>query len=764
MIPAVKSDLIDHKHFLFVATFEDKPYCHRFQNLITGCKVSFYFGKVTTAAEIEAVAQKIKATAIITTSVELLLKYVAIERARAATLNNYAGSLIPTGVDGIDLLVVNPLKQLQTVSYAPWIMKRFMSKILEPHKWRKISEFKWKWIKTEEDYDDAVRYLSNCFAIAVDIETSPPVIIRSISYTGADVHGGTFTYVFELDTLSAVRWMREINILPVPKIMQNGKYDLAYMFAYRAPVINYIGDTKNAMHSWMVELPKDLAFLTALFIRDVMYWKDLGAAGDKLDQLKYNALDTYGTMEAFLSWLVEAPDWAKRNYITKFRMVPSFHMCEMRGIKRDMKALEMFAEDGEKQLDTILSSLQSMTAQQKFNPSSPKQVTNLLHVLGHSEIENGKRVPPSSSNEKFLDKYRVEHPLSAVIIDKILQYRGIRKLTSTYLTTGEKAKEYKGRILYGLHPDGTDTGRAASKEHHFWCGLQIQNIPAKEDGRAVKQSMVADEGFVFFEADYSNAEGFGVAYCSGDEALLEAVNSVNDFHSWNASKFFGVPYEQIYDNDRRKKLDTALRDLAKRVNHGANYNMGAAVLLVTMGLLNVIKAKELLELPKGWEPLRVCQFLLDRYSQTYPHVKGRYYRWITQQVMNTQKLVGPTGWTRYCFGDPRKNKLDLNSYVAHYTQSLNAMILDEAFFRIFKWQRKENNFKDLQVFAEIHDSVLGQVRIGKENLSQEIKKIMTFSVPIIDCTGIERLMTVPVDVKLTGHRWGGPIKELGETV
>ena len=68
---------------------------------------------------------------------------------------------------------------------------------------------------------------------------------------------------------------------------------------------------------------------------------------------------------------------------------------------------------------------------------------------------------------------------------------------------------------------------------------------------------------------------------ANEPAMIAATEGIDDYHSLNASRFFAIPYEQIYDNTKRKQLNKPLRDLSKRVNHGSNYQMGANVMLLT---------------------------------------------------------------------------------------------------------------------------------------------------------------------------------------
>ena len=282
-------------------------------------------------------------------------------------------------------------------------------------------------------------------------------------------------------------------------------------------------------------------------------------------------------------------------------------------------------------------------------------------------------------------------------------------------------------------------------------GLQIQNIPRDSDeGAAVKDTLEADEGFNLWEGDLKNAEGFGVAFKSGDSNLLLAVTGTKDYHSFNASNFFGVPYELIFDDSTGKTLDKKLRDLSKRTNHGANYNMGAAVMLETMGSKKVREAQRLLKLPANLALIDICKYLLMVYERSYPRVKTTYYESIKKEVKTTGLLVGDTGWTRKCFGNPSTNKPDLNSYIAHITQSLNAVLLDKAFLAVFNKLGFDPNFK---LNAQIHDSILFQVRIGHDHLAEQVKELMTMSTPIRDCLGNVRTMTIPTDMKCHGRFW-----------
>lgn len=721
----------------------DKPYLARFTPALKGMPCKVFAGKLDTLAELTT---KIKAAGVyhvITSRLDILKRLLPMGREKGAKIDNYAGSIIP--YDGVEFLIVHPFKQLVTKTYGDFLNRRYVSKIVTPGKWRVESEFDWKIVDSEEKFLEALEWLQSSDLIGVDIETvKDNAAIRCSGYCGVRLDTNrSMAYVVPIKTMGAVRWMRELNAVARPKVFQNGKYDLAYYFRYNSPVWGYYFDTANMLHAWYAELPKDLASVSALLVRNSMYWKDLAETNDEIEYYKYNALDTWATVESAISWMLEAPQWALENYKTKFPQVPPSHMCEMLGMKRDMGALAKYSKESLEKQDAILTSLQKATGHPNFNPSSPVQVKNLLHVLGHKTA--------TSSDEKTLVEAATKHPLTEWFVERILEYRGERKLSSTYLSTGDAGKEFPppgiavaqrstSRILFALNPHGTDTGRAASREHHFWCGLQVQNVPGDS---TVKETLIADDGFEFYEADYSQAEDRGVAYNSGDAALLKIFSSDVDSHKYKASMFFGIPYDEITKE---------IRQLGKRINHGANYNMGPQVLLETMGSANVRKAQKLLGLKPSLTPLEVCKHLLFLYERAFPKVKSVYYTSIKKQVRTTSKLVGATGWTRYCFGDPSASKMALNAYVAHVTQSLNAMILDKAFLRVFIELAFSPNFK---LVAQIHDSILFQVRKGHDHLAERVKELMTFPVPVTDCEGITRDMIVPVDIKKLGRTWRG---------
>ena len=760
---------------LFLGTPKEANYLARLKPLVRTSTVTPLLTTPTTVTEIEVACIKRNITGILTTNPQFLAKLMPAKewKSKLPSLDNYAGSYFRTAKERLEVVALPPLEQLVTVPHAPFLTERYASKLTAPEEWAAkklpaLGHFHATWDIYGQSHTTASKfqeYLNSCQLIAIDIETiRDPLRITCISFTGIRTVDDFRTLTIPLDTQDAYILTKNICQNAVAKVFQNGKYDIAYLLHYDIIVQNYIADTANMMHSWLSELPKDLASIGAFLVRDCMYWKDLAKTNDMQEYYKYNALDTWTTAWAAISWLQEAPAWARANYVAEFPVVFPCIMSEMRGIKRDMVALTAANTQLTARIEKDTASLSKSCGVAAFNPASPKQVATLLKVLGHKDED--------STDEKTLQKCSFLHPLSNWYLQKILDIRGDRKLVSTYLTPG---KEYKGRILWSLNPHGTDTTRLASTEHHFWCGLQVQNIPR---GDAVKCTLMADEGFLLGECDLEQAESRDTAHIAGDEALIKAVTGPRDFHSVNASAFFGVPYSQIFDDHTKKTLDKALRDLAKRVNHGANYNMGANVLIQTMGLPKIYEAARLLHLPAGWSLKQIAEHLLAAFHAAYPGIAKNYYAGMLRQVITTKQikskathipqpeysiagLYDEEAWfagcdtlTRRCFKSPDKNKLHLNSYIAHEPQSLNAQTLNRAFVRVFYNIAIHPEYSQhFKLLAQIHDSIFFQYRKGHEYLASMVQDMMQVNVRVLGYDGKSREFVVPAAAKIGGTHW-----------
>ncbi len=698
---------------------------------------------------------------------------------RGITLDDYQGSFMRTPRSKIPVVFLNPLANLVTVRYATVAAKRFVSKLTQPSKWFPQTEFTWELGSAATLDSIFTRWLDNSAIISIDIETIRDDPARRISCIGfAAYFPATHTsecLVIPFTDMYLINWVRKFCQLPQPKILQNGLYDNLYLLRWGCPVHAWLHDTQHLFHSWYSEFPKRLDFITAFNVRESRYWKDDGKSGSLSDYYRYNAQDCWATLNSYLAMVAEVPEYAFNNYCTEFPLVFPCLTCEVEGLAIDMERLAAVKLAEENKVEQLNLRFQTLIAAPNFNVNSSQQVKNLFKVLGLSHL-------PDTAAASML-KAQASTPFNGKILDELTKIRKARKLVSTYF---KPEKFWNQRLYYKLNPAGTDTGRLASSESSFWCGLQIQNIPR---GDAVKQCVVSDTGWLLAEIDKAQSEARCVGYLSGETKLIWLVESVHEYHSWNASDFFGIPYNQIYDESHvnpdgttGKTINKTIRDLAKRTNHGANYNMGPWMMLNTMGPKNVSIAKVTLKLRTTLEG--TCKYMLEKYDATYPRVKGLWYESMVKEVEVTGKLTSQLGWVRVFFQKPTKSKPALNSVVAHNPQNLSVALINLEFYNAWRCQihgsfyrvstetirlgwfterariRKERVLETfdlrglIRIKAQIHDSIFFQYLETATWLPQKFRDtLMDTRISIRGADGVSRSMFIPSDISAGKNRW-----------
>ena len=741
-------------NILLFATDFDTPYIGRLHPLLStnSCKI------VRTPTEFfSAVAARVRqanASAIICTcpvTMTTLLstlpdfKHPVDKRGnkRKLSLDDYAGSCfsIPAvklgHTNDVQVLILNPLAQLVSTDSGEFIFKRFISKLTAPNTWFPQTRFTFEIWKPETN-DSLLFRFREAILLAIDIETyvgDDDRRIHCVGYCGLFSDGTTHSVVVPFKDMLAHAFVRKLNSSAIPKLMQGGGYDNLYLLRWNVPCNNYLYDTLTMFHCWYSELPKRLDFITAFMVREIRFWKDDASAGTEYDLFEYNARDCWGTLMSWLALIQQVPAYAKANYLLEFPLIfPCLHI-EADGLGLDKVKFDEAKDKATAALEVQRAKLAAWIGP-RFNPNSSQQCTNLLKVLGIKDAKAAGKIELVAAASV--------HPLNALIISAILAYRKQAKLISTYFVW---EKFWNDRLYYRTNPAGTDTGRMASSESSFWCGLQIQNIP---QGTAVKSWIKVDNNWDgLAESDFAQSEARCVGYMSGCSSLINLVESDKDYHSYNASAFFGVRYEDV---------DKPLRNLAKRVNHGANYNMGAAVLLDTMGPAAATEARTLLNLPAKWSLLQVCQHLLLTYERTYPEVKKDWYDSLKREITLTKKLTSALGWTRYFFAAPAKSKMAMNACVAHGPQNLNAGVLNKVFYRLWLATLYGDLKGRVRLKAQIHDSVLFAYR-GLD-AAKKVHKLMEYPIPVKDVHGVTRTLLIPpeLDYKEEGAKYWADIK------
>lgn len=659
------------------------------------------------------------------------------EGKKAITLNMFAGSLLHLR-SGREVLIVDSLLRLLTVPYEKFVCDRFVSKLTKPAKWFKQTEFKWQLV-TNENFKQALQTIADSTICGIDIETPwpqhGPRYITCVSYTCylAAEHR-TISYVIQVDSQFALDFVTAANASPSRKVFQNGLYDNTYFMRWNCPVSNWLFDTYHLFHSWQSELPKSLDFVALFSLRKIRYWKDDHKTGNLVDLHRYCAYDSWATVNSLLALMELMPQWAVDNYVQhEFPMVFPALTTALEGLDCDVERFQSTANQKEDEVAAAKKRLQYLLSEPNYNPASPKQNKEVFRLVGAKDVE---------STGKIATLYaKTLNPLAAFLLEELENYKKLAKQVSTYFTP---EKLWHNRIYYSLNPGGTDTLRLASSESAFDCGWQIQNIPNSDD--SFKQCVIAPPGWYIAEIDKKQAEARCVGYLAGDQSLINLVESTHDYHSWNASAFFGISYESIFDEETGKTLNKKMRDLAKRVNHGANYNMGEQTLLDTMGPKLTSEAKMLLKLPANMSLLRVCRFLLQRYSATYSQVKTRWYQQIIATIEVEKKLTSALGWVRYFHGSPKRNKHNLNAAIAHAPQNLSVAIINKEWHAIWLETIYGSLRNKVRIKAQIHDSLLFIYKQPED--AKAVQDMMNLRVPVKGSDSVTRTLFIPTDLSL----------------
>ena len=233
----------------------------------------------------------------------------------------------------------------------------------------------------------------------------------------------------------------------------------------------------------------------------------------------------------------------------------ALYEMEKNGIRVDGEALRQYGKKLRTRIEELTAEIHAM-AGEEFNINSPKKLGEILfEKLG---LKNGKKTKTGySTSAEVLEKLTNAHP----IIPKILEYRQLTKLNSTYAEGLAGYIRADGRIHGKFHQTVTVTGRISSADPN------LQNIPTRMPlGREIRKVFIPEEGSVFVDADYSQIELRVLAHMSGDAALIAAYQADEDIHAITASQVFDVPLDQV---------DSTLRRKAKAVNFGIVYGISS---------------------------------------------------------------------------------------------------------------------------------------------------------------------------------------------
>ncbi|MDR0666484.1 MAG: DNA polymerase I [Campylobacteraceae bacterium] len=279
------------------------------------------------------------------------------------------------------------------------------------------------------------------------------------------------------------------------------------------------------------------------------------------DACKYSAEDAWVTLKLYhkLKELLE-PKLLELAKSIEFPFIKILRDMENEGIGVDTPYLKMLLEKSESAINSLTREIYDLSGRE-FNINSTQQMSAVL--FGHLGLDASKKTKVGySTDENVLNELLDKHP----VIEKLLEYRELYKLKSTYieplLRLGLSNKA--SRIHTSFLQTGTSTGRLSSKEPN------LQNIPVRTElGKEVRTAFIAKKGYKLVGIDYSQIELRLLAHFSLDSALVNAFLDDKDIHLATAAKLFG---------DKAKEM----RSVAKSINFGLLYGMGAKKLALTL--------------------------------------------------------------------------------------------------------------------------------------------------------------------------------------
>ena len=339
----------------------------------------------------------------------------------------------------------------------------------------------------------------------------------------------------------------------------------------------------------------------------------------------------------------------------------------------------------------------------EFNISSPKQLGDILFI--RLKLDEKARVTKTKqfiTNEEILQRLINKHP----IVDKVLEYRGLKKLLSTYVEALPLLVDKKtGRIHTSFNQAVAATGRLSSNNPN------LQNIPVKDArGREIRKAFVPEKGHIFFSADYSQIELRLMAHLSKDKSMIADFLSGNDIHAATAAKIFSVDI-----NDVTREM----RSRAKTANFGIIYGISSFGLSERL----TIGRKEAKE-------------LIDGYFNSYPGVKI----YMDESI----KKARDAGYVTTMFGRKRYlNDIHSRNQVVRGNAERNAInapiqgsaadIIKIAMVRINDRMKSEKLLS--KMILQVHDELIFEVPISeleklKEMVLYEMSNAVKLDVPL----------------------------------
>ncbi|MCK5295158.1 MAG: DNA polymerase I [Arcobacteraceae bacterium] len=511
--------------------------------------------------------------------------------------------------------------------------------------------------------------------------------------------------------------IKAINILNKHRlVLQNFKYDYEIIKFNFGIELELYADTM--IMAWLIQSDKPVGMdklALKYFDHKTIAFKDMVKKGEDFSNVVLEEATKYASEDAFITRILydklleeleKEEGMVKLAEELEYPFIKVLSNLQQNGIKIDTSVLEDLKQISKKYVDELTQEIYRLS-DKTFNINSPKQLGEVL--FEHLKLPVGKKTKTGySTNEQVLLKLLDSHE----VIQKLLDYREAFKLQSTYIEPLLKLAKNKddNRIHTSFLQTGTATGRLSSKNPN------LQNIPVRsEAGRQIRESFVSKDGFKLVSIDYSQIELRLLAHFSKDKALVYAFNSGADIHLQTAIHIFG-------EEEAESK-----RNIAKSINFGLLYGMGARKLGETLGI-----------------PAKEAKIYIDKYFESFSTIK--------EFLASIEASALENDYVKTLFN--RKRKFDFGNAApmlkaGYLREAVNAVFQGSASdlikLAMLKIYDKYKNSDEVKMLLQIHDELIFEV---KEDIVDEV------AIDLADIMKNIYKLNIPLEVSVSiGNNW-----------
>ncbi len=477
------------------------------------------------------------------------------------------------------------------------------------------------------------------------------------------------------------------------KVIHDGKHLLTVLAKNNIDIKSFVFDT--AIAAYLIDSSKGEYSLKIL----VKQYLDEEIKGDSEEVLCKSAI-YMKKLFYILKDKIKEDDMEKLYNDIELPLVTVLSYMESQGFNVDKDMLDTLAVKFKEEIEKTQKEVYEL-AEEEFNISSPKQLGKILfEKLDLPVIKKTKT--GYSTNAEVLDKLIDKHP----IIEKIIYYRQITKLNSTYIEGLKNVIDEDGKIHSSFNQTVTTTGRLSSTEPN------LQNIPVKyEMGREIRKVFIPnEEGDILLSCDYSQIELRVLAHIADDENMINAFTYHSDIHTKTASEVFNVPIDEV---------TSIMRSRAKAVNFGIVYGISDFSLAQDLKITKK-EASEYMNIYFDRYPkikLYLDEIIEDAMRDGYVSTIFNRRRFIPE-IKASNKIVKALG-----------ERLAMNAPI----QGSAADIIKIAMVNVYNRLKKEKLKSSL--ILQVHDELILNVKPNEEEkvralVKEEMEKALTLHVPL----------------------------------